>query len=113
MYVLDIFDFLGAFFKVIVILFIIGVLLYFLDISIENSYGEPIDKKAKVIEFIVDKDKDKFVTVLEVDGEIIFKDDKAFYYKVRDKLNEEIDVTVKENEFDNIDKIVELKDNSD
>ena len=110
---LDIFDCLGVFFKAIVVVVILGVLLHFFDLVIENSYGEPIDKKAKVIEFIVDKEEDKFETVLEVDGEIIFKDDKAFYYKVRDKLNEEIDVTVKENEFDNIDKILELKDNSD
>ena len=110
MYVLDIFDFLGAFFKTIVILFIIGIFFNFFNLIIENSYGEPIDKKAKVIEFIVDKDEDKFETVLEVDGEIIFKNDKAFYYKVRDKLNEEIDITVKENKLN--DKIIELKDNS-
>ena len=110
MYVLDIFDFLGAFFKAIVILFIIGIFFNFFNLIIENSYGEPIYKKAKVIEFIVDKDEDKFETVLEVDGEIIFKNDKAFYYKVRDKLNEEIDITVKENKLN--DKIIELKDNS-
>lgn len=52
----------------------------------------------------MDKDKGKFETVLEVDGEIIFKDDRAFYYKVRDKLNQEIDVTIKENK-----KIIRLR----
>ena len=87
--------------KIILTIFTILFLWLYIDIYKTISYGEPVDKKAKVIEFIIDKDKGKFETVLEVNGEIIFKDDRAFYYKVRDKLNQEIDVTIKENKKNN------------
>ena len=44
-----------------------------------------------------------------MNGEIIFKDDRAFYYKVRDKLKQEIDVTIKENKKNNKIVIDEVK----
>ena len=95
--------------KIILTIFTILFLWLYIDIYKTISYGEPVDKKAKVIEFIIDKDKGKFETVLEVNGEIIFKDDRAFYYKVIDKLNQEIDVTIKENKKNNKIVIDEVK----
>lgn len=99
---------MNSFDKFLGTIFIIILIWGYVSFEKAIAYSDPVERKAKVIEFIVDKDKDKFETVLEVDGEIIFKKDKAFYYKVRDKLNQEIDVTVKENKLK--DKVVELKE---
>ena len=88
----------------LIILFLVICIPFYIGIS----YGDPVDKKAKVIECFINEDNNKFETVLEVDGEIIFKNDKVFYYKVRDKVNQEIDITIKENKLNN--KIIELKE---